>query len=202
MGTHPIFESDFDCLTEMSNGGLPRPSLASSASPGINSSGSRLNESILAQDDAQDTPKSRQRVQNDTSLGATAKRFVALMTGAIDQTIELNEAAKKLNAPKRRIYDVTNVLEGIGLVTKKAKNHFEWVGGDVDSNGQVEPDELELQRLRQWEKELSQAIEQQETQLRYMTESNDVHGYVTCKDIRSIFNRKMILCIKAPLDTK
>ena len=34
------------------------------------------------------------------------------MTGAIDQTIELNEAAKKLNAPKRRIYDVTNVLEG------------------------------------------------------------------------------------------
>ena len=47
------------------------------------------------------------------SLGATAKRFVALMTGAIDQTIELNEAAKKLNAPKRRIYDVTNVLEGL-----------------------------------------------------------------------------------------
>jgi len=122
------------------------------------------------------------------------------MTGAIDQTIELNEAAKKLNAPKRRIYDVTNVLEGIGLVTKKAKNHFEWVGGDVDSNGQVEPDELELQRLRQWEKELSQAIEQQETQLRYMTESNDIHGYVTCKDIRSIFNRKMILCIKVRIE--
>lgn len=37
-------------------------------------------------------------------------------------------------------------FSGIGLVTKKAKNHFEWVGGDVDSNGQVEPDELELQR--------------------------------------------------------
>ena len=34
----------------------------------------------------------------------------------------------------------------------------------------------QLFRLRQWEKELSQAIEQQETQLRYMTESNDIHG--------------------------
>merc|ERR1712131_464474 len=203
MGTHPIFESDFDCLTEMSNGGLPRPSLASSASPGINSSGgSRFNESILAQDDAQDTPKSRQRVQNDTSLGATAKRFVALMTGAIDQTIELNDAAKRLNAPKRRIYDVTNVLEGIGLVAKKEKNRFEWVGGDVDSTGQVEPDEAELQSLRQWEKELSQAIEQQERQIRYMTENSDGLGYVTCKDIRSIFNNKMVLCIKAPPDTK
>ena len=40
------------------------------------------------------------------------------MTGAIDQTIELNEAAKKLNAPKRRIYDVTNVLEGLIHLTR------------------------------------------------------------------------------------
>jgi hypothetical protein len=46
------------------------------------------------------------------SLGATSKRFVALMTAAQDQTIELNQAARKLQAPKRRIYDVTNVLEG------------------------------------------------------------------------------------------
>ena len=51
-------------------------------------------------------------------------------------------------------------------------------------------------RLRNWEKELTTAIEQQETQLRYMTENNDSLGYVTCKDIRSIFNQKMVLCIK------
>ena len=81
----------------------------------------------------------------------------------------------------------------------------------MDSTGQVEPDEAELQRfvffsdkmsnsiflsLRQWETELSQAIEQQERQLRYMTENSDGLGYVTCKDIRSIFNNKMVLCIK------
>jgi len=180
------------------NGHIPRPSLATSSPR----NGFTM-ETEAETTKSTDTPKSyRQRVQNDTSLGATAKRFVALMTNAVDQTIELNEAARKLAAPKRRIYDVTNVLEGIGLVTKKAKNHFEWVGGDVDSNGQVEPDEIELQRLRNWEKELTTAIEQQETQLRYMTENNDSLGYVTCKDIRTIFNQKMVLCIKGQADTK
>ena len=39
------------------------------------------------------------------------------------------------------------LLIGIGLVAKKEKNRFEWVGGDVDSSGQVEPDEAELQRF-------------------------------------------------------
>lgn len=153
------------------------------------------------------------------SLGATSKRFVALMTAATDQTIELNEAARKLQAPKRRIYDVTNVLEGfvckslfanlmndssigIGLVTKKTKNHFQWVGGDVDPDNQIEPDEVELNRLREREKELTTAIEQQETQLRYLTEHNDTLGYVTCKDLRSIFRKHLVLCIKAPPDTK
>jgi len=27
---------------------------------------------------------------------------------------------------KRRIYDITNVLEGIGLIEKKGKNNIQW----------------------------------------------------------------------------
>lgn len=27
---------------------------------------------------------------------------------------------------KRRIYDITNVLEGIGLIEKKSKNSIQW----------------------------------------------------------------------------
>jgi|TARA_B100001142_G_scaffold242982_1_gene242128 sugar-specific transcriptional regulator TrmB len=27
---------------------------------------------------------------------------------------------------KRRIYDITNVLEGIGLIEKKSKNNIRW----------------------------------------------------------------------------
>lgn len=36
--------------------------------------------------------------------------------------IDLNEAASKLNVSKRRIYDITNVLEGIGYIEKTKNN--------------------------------------------------------------------------------
>lgn len=31
-----------------------------------------------------------------------------------------------LQVQKRRIYDITNVLEGIGLIEKKLKNRIQW----------------------------------------------------------------------------
>ena len=34
----------------------------------------------------------------------------------------MNEASKTLEVQKRRIYDITNVLEGIGLIEKTIKN--------------------------------------------------------------------------------
>lgn len=36
---------------------------------------------------------------------------------------------------QRRIYDITNVLEGIGLIHKTSKNHIQWKGGGA--NGSV-----------------------------------------------------------------
>ncbi len=39
----------------------------------------------------------------------------------------LLQAADTLNVKqKRRIYDITNVLEGIGLIEKKNKNSIQW----------------------------------------------------------------------------
>ena len=39
----------------------------------------------------------------------------------------LLQAADQLNVrQKRRIYDITNVLEGIGLIEKKSKNSIQW----------------------------------------------------------------------------
>ena len=33
---------------------------------------------------------------------------------------------RSLQVQKRRIYDITNVLEGIGLIEKKSKNNIQW----------------------------------------------------------------------------
>lgn len=39
---------------------------------------------------------------------------------------ERNAAASSLNVQKRRIYDITNVLEGIGMIEKISKNNVRW----------------------------------------------------------------------------
>jgi len=50
-----------------------------------------------------------------------------LVETRLDGTIELNETAKLLNARKRRVYDITNVLEGVGLLEKISKNNVRWI---------------------------------------------------------------------------
>ena len=40
---------------------------------------------------------------------------------------------------KRRVYDITNVLEGIGLIDKQSKNHVVWRGTPVDADGTPAP---------------------------------------------------------------
>jgi hypothetical protein len=42
----------------------------------------------------------------------------------------MNESAQRLQVPKRRIYDITNVLEGVGLVEKRSKNTVAWKGSE------------------------------------------------------------------------
>jgi len=62
----------------------------------------------------------------DSSLGSTARRFIALAQQAGDQKLDLNVASRTLDVQKRRIYDITNVLEGVGLIEKKTKNLIRW----------------------------------------------------------------------------
>lgn len=81
---------------------------------------------------------SSQKGRKDNSLGALTQKFMQLIESSPDGTLDLNEAFKILNVQKRRIYgvtdsgllltlpDITNVLEGVGLVEKKSKNVIVW----------------------------------------------------------------------------
>lgn len=57
-----------------------------------------------------------ERGRQDNSLSVLTKKFVDLIKQSPDNTIDLNYAVEKLKVQKRRIYDITNVLEGIGYV--------------------------------------------------------------------------------------
>lgn len=67
------------------------------------------------------------RSRLDTSLGRLTRRFAEMMMRSADGVLDLNTVAQELGAPKRRVYDVTNVLEGIQLIKKKSKNTIEWL---------------------------------------------------------------------------
>lgn len=65
-------------------------------------------------------------VREDTSLSTVTQRFLTLLNTAPGGILDLNNAAAVLGVPKRRIYDITNVLEGVGLIEKQSKNNVKW----------------------------------------------------------------------------
>lgn len=50
-----------------------------------------------------------------------------MLSESPDGVVDLNRAAEVLEVQKRRIYDITNVLEGIQLIRKKSKNNIQWM---------------------------------------------------------------------------
>ncbi|ORX62414.1 hypothetical protein DM01DRAFT_1370288 [Hesseltinella vesiculosa] len=67
----------------------------------------------------------------DSSLSVLTKKFIQLIQSRKGQDLDLKQAAEQLNVQKRRIYDITNVLEGIQLIEKVSKNRVRWIGHDI-----------------------------------------------------------------------
>lgn len=144
----------------------------------------------------------------ETSLNLTTKRFLELLSRSADGVVDLNWAAEVLKVQKRRIYDITNVLEGIQLITKKSKNHIQWLGSHttVGIGGRLEELTQDLQQLQENERQLDQQIRICTTQLQLLSEDPDNQplAYVTCQDLRSIADpaEQMVMVIKAPPETQ
>ncbi|KAJ3006824.1 hypothetical protein HKX48_009454 [Thoreauomyces humboldtii] len=92
----------------------------------------------------------------DSSLGILTKKFIDVLRQCANGTLDLNQAASQLNVQKRRIYDITNVLEGIDLIEKTTKNHIRWKGSEKYLEGRQEDDLANQLRLENesMEKEL------------------------------------------------
>ena len=54
------------------------------------------------------------------------KRFLEVASTFPDGVLELNQVASQLGVSKRRMYDITNVLEGVNLLQKQNKNVVLW----------------------------------------------------------------------------
>ncbi|KAM4630449.1 transcription factor E2F3 [Polymixia lowei] len=160
------------------------------------------------------TPKSPpERTRYDTSLGLLTRKFLQLVSRSSDGVVDLNLAAHELNVQKRRLYDITNVLEGVHLIQKKSKNNIQWMGCrlNVDSD-EVLYDESsldqEIQDLSDKERRLDELIQSCTRQVHQMSEDRHTvrltFAYLTYEDVKTIpsLNEQTVIMIKAPAETR
>ncbi|NXP33262.1 E2F6 factor, partial [Leiothrix lutea] len=159
------------------------------------------------------------RPRFDASLVLLTRRFMALLKKAPDGVLDLNEVATTLGVGKRRVYDITNVLDGIHLVQKRSKNLIQWIGNNLDQVVGKAPEQQnlrdELSDLSAMEEALDELIKNCAHQIFELIDDKEnakypfssciiLTPYVTYQDIRSIqaFQEQIVIAIKAPEETK
>lgn len=148
--------------------------------------------------------------RHEKSLGLLTTKFVTLLQEAKDGVLDLKAAADTLAVrQKRRIYDITNVLEGIGLIEKKSKNSIQWKGVGPGCNTREIADKLmdlkaELDNLTIREQELDQQrVWVQQSIKNVMDDSNNSPmAYVRHEDLCGVFKGETLLAIRAPTGTQ
>ncbi|KAK6308147.1 hypothetical protein J4Q44_G00214180 [Coregonus suidteri] len=147
---------------------------------------------------------STEKSRYDTSLNLTTKRFLDLLAQSPDGVVDLNWASQVLEVQKRRIYDITNVLEGIQLISKKSKNNIQWLGNRIDgaSVSRYQDLQKEVSDLTQAEEKLDELITKCNLQLRLLTEDTQNKKYPF--DLRKSFDSpdQLVMVIRAPPETQ
>ncbi|NXL66956.1 E2F4 factor, partial [Chordeiles acutipennis] len=150
--------------------------------------------------------------RHEKSLGLLTTKFVSLLQEAKDGVLDLKLAADTLAVrQKRRIYDITNVLEGIGLIEKKSKNSIQWKGVGPGCNTREIAHKLielkaDIEDLEQREQELEQQKMWVQQSIKNVTEdvqnSRYPLSYVTHEDICKCFTGDTLLAIRAQSGTR
>ena len=126
----------------------------------------------------------------------------------------MNNVAEVLRVPKRRVYDITCVLEGIGLLTKVQKNVVKWapppemirrdvVVGEPAVRGSDESQvslEDEIKSLAETERQLDQAIQTETTALHTLLKNPA--AFIHMRDVFAIHNENVMLAIHPPPGTE
>ncbi|CAO1417861.1 unnamed protein product [Diamesa hyperborea] len=140
------------------------------------------------------------RKRNAKSLGQLTKKFVLMLIENALSGVDLNEACKELGVTqKRRIYDITNVLEGVSLIKKINKNLYQWKGKFDDSDDPSAIKEVnklleEQQLLKQEESLLDEALESVLIADNFL-KLNESYCYVTRDDLLTALGKRQTIFI-------
>ena len=146
--------------------------------------------------------------RHDSSLGVLTQKFVALIDEqSAGGVVDLNAAAEQLQVNKRRIYDITNVLEAIGLVVrKKGRNEIHWntkLGCSEGSEEKVAALKSEIARMKMEEEELDRQLQSKETGFQSLVGDPDnvKHAWIGLDEFENMAGcaDQTVLAIEAPL---
>ncbi|KAI5192217.1 transcription factor E2F3 [Nematocida minor] len=162
-----------------------------------------------------DTSEQRSATTSRTgsSLAVLAKKFLNLLKESPMLELDLNYAASVLEIHKRRLYDITNVLEGVGYIKKKLKNSIQYTrdkgkdrcaqcgGASLNTGKETE----EVKELLQAEKEIDEKLNRINAELQLLAnqEENINLAYVTYTDLKELDNSSAVslFAIKTPAGT-
>uniref|UniRef100_A0A914E4W2 E2F/DP family winged-helix DNA-binding domain-containing protein n=2 Tax=Acrobeloides nanus TaxID=290746 RepID=A0A914E4W2_9BILA len=142
--------------------------------------------------------------RQDSSLLRLTKKFLALQSSSNEPgVLNLNEAAEILGVQKRRLYDITNVLEGIELIEKMGKNSIRWKNvGEIERSTEMQWLKDDVNQLANQEAELDMLLSNVTNALKLAKEdpTDKPYSYVRYTDLRSIdgIQDQTVIAIKAP----
>ncbi|KAL0266066.1 UNVERIFIED_CONTAM: hypothetical protein PYX00_011783 [Menopon gallinae] len=164
----------------------------------------------------------------DFSRNIPEKKTMNLIDETPDKIIDLNTAAYLLNVGKRRIYDITNVLEGLNLLQKSHVNNVRWTGEDIKTYYSLDAEDFDascseglnsdvscdmgndaIAPDRHIETEILAAdrtldILYEEISKLSQSSRNTKNAYVTYNDLQSLdaLDNKLVFAVKTPENIK
>ena len=149
----------------------------------------------------------------ENSLGQLTKNFINYIKTTGKKSININDLVNELEVKKRRIYDITNVLQGIGYLQKSGKNEIIWTKTTMNKikskkkkyNININRQKINKEQLEQEKEKYEIDINKFKKEFNYIAKKNEFakYGYITTDDLKelSINDKVDLLIIKATKGT-
>ena len=159
----------------------------------------------------------------DNSLSQLTQGFLDYIKKKGRVRISINEMVEDLKVKKRRIYDITNVLQGIGYLDKIGKNEILWIKNSnsitIPNCNNSSKDEVtsenhisnyselkkELDELKSQKNKIEANLDKYREEFKLISEKNEFpkYGYITFDDIcdLSINEKVNFMLVKAQKGT-
>lgn len=143
--------------------------------------------------------------RQENSLCQLTKKVIQYIKNKKKLNININELVKELNVKKRRIYDITNVLQGIGYIEKKGKNEIIWKKNQIFNKKDIKIKNNTIKIYKQIN-EFNNLINNTKEELISISSKKDFkqYGYITFTDLINFSRNEKFdfLIIKANIGTE